>query len=170
MADEDAPPGADIDSERAETPAQRLDRNWSELLQELRVTQTGIQILSGFLLTLPFQSRFTELDPVLLAVFLTAVVLGTLATGLIVAPVVAHRLMFRGHAKDVLVSSGDAMAKAGLAMLALTVVTVVTLIFGFVVDLRAGLVAGSVAIGVFGMLWVGVPLLLVRRRSHSPYQ
>ena len=102
--------------ERDESPAERLDRNWSELLQELRVTQTGIQILSGFLLTLPFQSRFDDLSPWLVAIFLTAVVLGTLTTGVIVAPVTAHRLLFRRHAKDVLVMAGDRMAKAGLIL------------------------------------------------------
>ena len=59
--------------ERDEKPAERLDRNWAELLQELRVTQTGIQLLSGFLLTLPFQPRFADLDPALVLVFLAAV-------------------------------------------------------------------------------------------------
>ena len=59
-------------TERNETPAERLDRNWSELLQELRVTQTGIQILTGFLLILPFQARFLDLDPALVAVFLVS--------------------------------------------------------------------------------------------------
>src|ERR1700740_353414 len=49
-------------SARQETETQRLDRNWSSLLQELRVTQTGVQLLTGFLLTLPFQQRFTALD------------------------------------------------------------------------------------------------------------
>ncbi len=148
------------DPERDESPAERLDRNWSELLQELRVTQTGIQILSGFLLTLPFQARFAELEPALLGIFLAAVVLGTLTTGLIVAPVTAHRLLFRRHAKDVLVLAGDRLAKAGLGLLALTVVMVVTLVFGFVLDLASGVVAGAVALGVFAVLWLAVPLRL----------
>ena len=158
------------DDERDESPAQRLDRNWSELLQELRVTQTGIQILSGFLLTLPFQARFADLSPALLAVFLTAVVLGTLTTGLIVAPVTAHRLLFRRHAKDVLVMASDRMAKAGLVLLALTVVMVVTLVFGFVLDLTVGLVAGGVALLTFAVLWWVVPLRLGGHAGRSdPY-
>ncbi|MDQ7993013.1 MAG: DUF6328 family protein [Propionicimonas sp.] len=156
--------------ERDERPAERLDRNWSELLQELRVTQTGIQILSGFLLTLPFQARFAELDPVLVAVFLAAVVLGTLATCVIVAPVTAHRLLFRRHAKDVLVSAGDLMAKAGLALLALAVTMVVALVFGFVLDPVAGLVAGAVALAGFVLLWVVVPFLLTRREGEARYR
>lgn len=157
--------------ERRESPAERLDRNWSELLQELRVTQTGIQILSGFLLTLPFQSRFAELEPALLAVFLAAVVLATLTTGLIVAPVTAHRLLFRRHAKDVLVLAGDRLAKTGLVMLGLTVVMVVTVVFGFVLDLTAGLVAGGIALGVFLVLWLVLPLRLASDRGGpaAPY-
>ena len=158
------------DPERDESPAERLDRNWSELLQELRVTQTGIQILSGFLLTLPFQSRFAELEPALLGIFLAAVVLGTLTTGLIVAPVTAHRLVFRRHAKDVVVLAGNRLAKAGLGLLALTVVMVVTLVFGFVLDLTAGLVAGGVTLGVFAVLWLAVPLRLAAGKdSGEPY-
>ncbi len=157
--------------ERDESPAERLDRNWSELLQELRVTQTGIQILSGFLLTLPFQSRFDDLSPWLVAIFLTAVVLGTLTTGVIVAPVTAHRLLFRRHAKDVLVMAGDRMAKAGLILLGLTMAMVVTLVFGFVLGLISGLIAGLVALLLLGALWIVVPLRLVGSdRVTEPYR
>ncbi len=156
-------------SERGETPAERLDRNWIELLQELRVTQTGIQILSGFLMTLPFQSRFGELEPTLVAVFLAAVATGTLTTALIIAPAAAHRLLFRRHAKDQLVASGDLLAKAGLACLATTVVLVVTLIFGFVAGLPNGLLAGGVCLVGFVLLWLVVPALLSRSRRTAEY-
>ena len=84
----DSSPEPDTDgTERDETATQRADRNWDELLQELRVTQTGIQILSGFLLTLPFQQRFTALSEPLRILFLVAVALATTSTGLVVAPV-----------------------------------------------------------------------------------
>ena len=98
-------------SERDETPTERADRNWDELLQELRVTQTGIQILSGFLLTLPFQQRFTALDPPLRTLFLIAVAMATLSTGLVVAPVAAHRLLFRKRQKIALVDTADRLAR-----------------------------------------------------------
>ncbi len=61
------------DDERDETEAQRLDRNWSSLLQELRVAQTGVQLLTGFLLILPFQPRFADLDGVIRTVYLVTV-------------------------------------------------------------------------------------------------
>jgi hypothetical protein len=149
--------------ERNETPAERSDRNWNELLQELRVTQTGIQILSGFLLTIPFQSRFTGLDPVLVAVFLAAVALGSLATLLIVAPVPVHRLLFRRHVKHLLVDSADLLAKAGLACLAITVVLVTWLVFGFVLGTGPGLIAAAVGAVAFLCGWIVLPLLLRSR-------
>ena len=155
---------------RDESPTQRADRNWNELLQELRVTQTGIQILSGFLLTLPFQQRFTELDPFLRGVYLTAVSLATVSTALVVAPVASHRLVFRQHLKIELVSVSDRLARLGLATLALTVVCVVTLVFGFVLDRNAGIFAGAVTLAFFAIQWVVVPLLSLRRPSAARSQ
>ena len=156
--------------ERDETPAERLDRNWAELLQELRVTQTGIQLLSGFLLTLPFQPRFADLDPALVLVFLAAVGSATLATALVIAPAMAHRILFRRHLKDRLVTSGNLLAKTGLACLALTVMLAVTLIYGVVGGLRAGLIAGGVCLFGFILLWVVVPSILARAPRKTPYR
>ncbi|MFT4295138.1 MAG: DUF6328 family protein [Micropruina sp.] len=155
--------------ERNETAAERLDRNWAELLQELRVTETGIQLLTGFLLILPFQSRFADLDPVLVGVFLAAVLLAVLATALVLAPVTAHRLLFRRHDKDLLVDMGSAMAKAGLVCLGLTVGLVATLVVGMVAGRTTGLVVGGVTLLVFLGLWLWLPLTLVRRRGQRPY-
>ncbi len=154
-----AVPGND---ERHESPAQRLDRNWSELLQGLRVAQTGIQILSAFLLALPFQSRFTQLPPTLMAFFVAAMLLGTLSTALIVAPAMAHRLLFRQHAKDVLVKLGNVLAILGLLLLALTVSLSLVVAIGFVAGTGAGLVAGSVCLVVVLVVWVVIPIVLLR--------
>src|SRR5215211_3548051 len=90
-----------------ESERERINRNWDELLQELRVTQTGVQILTGFLLTLPFQQRFALLDQFQVAVFCVAVLLSATATALIVAPVSYHRLLFRQRRKALLVSASD---------------------------------------------------------------
>ena len=166
----DPPHATAASEERHETPAERLDRNWSELLQELRVTQTGIQILTGFLLILPFQARFATVSPFLVGVFLAAVLLAALATALVLAPVAAHRLLFRRHEKDVLVNLGGGMAKAGLICLGLTVGLVATLVVGVVVSETAGIVTGICALLVFALLWVVVPLSLSRReRARHPY-
>lgn len=146
------------DPQRDESPAERLDRNWSELLQGLRVSQTGIQILSGFLLTLPFQSRFAQLSPDLTSVYIAAMVLGGLSTAFIVAPAIAHRVLFRRHAKDLLVRLGNLLALGGLVLLALTLALSLVVVVGFVVGLTAGVLAGVGCLLVVFGLWVVLPL------------
>ena len=150
-------------SERDETATERADRNWNELLQELRVTQTGLQILTGFLLTVPFQQRFGDLEPPLRVVFLVALSLAVISTVIVVAPVASHRILFRRSAKPELVSAADRSTKAGLATLALTIVAVVVLVFGFVAGTTAAVVAGVVAIGFFVVQWFVVPRRLLGR-------
>src|SRR3712207_2307676 len=116
-----------------ESHQERLDRNWNELLQELRVTQTGVQILTGFLLTLPFQERFEVLDTYQRTLFLVLVAFAVLTTALIVAPVSLHRILFRKHLKSEVVGSGDRLARAGLVALALTIAGAAMLVFDVVV-------------------------------------
>src|SRR3954469_6477486 len=106
---------------RGETPLQRLDRNWADLLQELRVVQTGVQLLTGFLLTLPFQSKFDELSDAQQAVYLTTVALSVAATGFLIAPVAAHRILFRRHARHVLVRISHRLAVIGIFLLGTSV-------------------------------------------------
>lgn len=167
MAERD---GTTTDDGRGESPAQRLDRHWIELLQELRVTQTGVQILTGFLLTLPFQQRFDLLDSRLRLLYLTAFVLAVLATILIVAPVALHRLLFRDRLRAELVVLSNVIAKLGLAVLALTLVAVTALIFGVVVGFTGGLVAACLTGVVFLTLWLVLPVVVRRTsRPHHDY-
>src|SRR5690349_4674753 len=79
---------------RHETPAERSDRNWSELLQELRVAQTGVQVLTAFLLSLPFQARFEAITSHQKVVYLIVVLLSVAATGVLISPVAVHRAVF----------------------------------------------------------------------------
>ena len=90
---------------RDETDAERYDRNWSELIQELRVAQTGVQVLAGFLLTLPFTHRFFDIGDGHRVVYLVAFSLAVITVGLMTAPVALHRFLFGHHEKDVLVRS-----------------------------------------------------------------
>lgn len=154
--------GGDVDRDvdRDETSGGRLDRQWTELLQELRVTQTGIQLIAGFLLTLPFQNRFVQLTPGLHGLYLAAVGFATLSLAFVIAPIVAHRILFRSHRKDVLVDLGHLSARVGILLLAITVVCVTGLTFGFAVGEAAALVAGSGTALVCLTLWWAVPTLL----------
>lgn len=152
------------DPDRDEAPGERLDRQFNELLQELRVTQTGIQLLGGFLLILPFQARFLELKASLWITYLVAVSSATLATFFVIAPVVAHRLLFQSHRKDVIVSMGHLFAKIGLALLGLTVIASTALIFGVVLSPQAALIAGIATAVLCLGLWLASPLVVAARR------
>lgn len=148
---------------RDETEAERSDRNWVELIQELRVAQTGVQVLAGFLLTLPFSAVFGSISERHRVVYLVAFSLAVITVGLMTAPVSLHRFLFAKHEKDTLVRVGDLFAKSGMACMGLTLVTVVVLIFGVVVNDTAGVVAGAVVLVVYGVAWVVLPLVVLRR-------
>jgi hypothetical protein len=156
-----------MEPRRDETDAERYDRNWSELIQELRVAQTGVQVLAGFLLTLPFSARFAHIGDGHRTVFLVAFSLAVITVGLMIAPVALHRLLFAHHEKDVIVRAGDIYAKCGVTALGLTLVTVVVLIFGVVVDDAAGIVAGVVVFALYAVTWVALPLRLLRRGTGA---
>ncbi|CAM3413059.1 DUF6328 family protein [Isoptericola cucumis] len=164
MSDEPTGATPDLRSHgRPETPDQRSDRNWNELLQELRVMQTGVQILTGFLLILPFQSRFAELDTYQHVVYLVLVLVCIATTGLLVAPVALHRALFRKHRKRSVVTGGDRMTRAGLVLLAIALAGTALLVFDVVVGRTAGIVVGSIAAVVLLGLWAVVPAIVHRR-------
>jgi Family of unknown function (DUF6328) len=151
--------------ERGETEIERLDRNWNSLLQELRVVQTGVQLLTGFLLTLPFQQRFDVLSEHMRVVYLATVSCSVVATVLLIAPVAMHRLLFRRHRLQVLVSASHRCAQAGLLLLGVALTGMTIVIFAAVAGRNAGFAAGACALALFTLFWLVVPLLL---RSRGP--
>lgn len=161
--------GADADSSdgRDETETERLDRNWNEILQETRVIQTGTQILTGFLLALAFQPRFTDLNPFQVAVYLCLVSVAVIATVVALAPVALHRTLFRMKAKAELVRDGDRILKVTLAAVGLTLVGTALLIFDVVIGLVPGIVAGIAAMVLVIASWVLVPIGVRRRRFRG---
>jgi hypothetical protein len=136
-----------------------LDRNWNELLQELRVAQTGTQILTGFLLTLPFSTRFADLDTSQERLYLAVLLGSVVATGLNVAPVAYHRILFRRRRRRWLVSAANIAARAALLMLALDSAGVVLLVFDVVVGRTAAVIAGGAVLVFLLGLWGVVPLV-----------
>jgi hypothetical protein len=136
----------------------RLTRNLHELLQELRVTQTGVQILTGFLLTLPFSNRFTELSAMQRHVYLAILAGSVISTGLTVAPVAFHRVLFRRGQRPWIVAHANRAAKAGLLALALTTSGAVWLVFDIVSGGVSAAVAGPLSLLFFITVWVVYPL------------
>lgn len=159
MSKDEAP----AQTRRRETPGERLDRNWGELLQEFRVAQTGIQILFGFLLILPFQRAFSDLDGNQRLIYLLVFASMTISTICILAPVVAHRLLFRQRLKERLIAFGGALAKVALAFLALAFTGAVGLIVSIVVDAATAWLAAGATLAATIALWLVVPLTVLRR-------
>jgi len=126
--------------------------------------QTGVQILTGFLLTLPFQSRFADLDNYQRTVYLALVVTAVIATALIVAPVSVHRSLFRKQMKHSIVSITDVLTRIALGVLALVMTGAALLVFDIVVGRTEGIVVGACVLVVLVMVWVVLPEVLRRRR------
>jgi hypothetical protein len=138
--------------DRDETPDEKLDRNWGDLLQELRVAQTGIQLLSGFLLTLPFTQVFPSLDDGQQGLYLGLVVLAGIAVGVNLTPIMLHRRVFGDHVKDRVVAVGQVCSQVVIVAIALLISSTVTLIFSVVVSWTAGFVAGGAVAVVLATL------------------
>lgn len=149
-----------------EGPEERITRNWNELLQELRVLQTGVQILTGFLLTVPFSPRFPDLADHQQTIYLVVLVGSVITTSLIIAPVSFHRILFRRRQRPWLVKASHACARAGLAGFAITSALVVLLVFDVVLSFGAGVVAAVGVLVLFVSLWAGLPLMNGKDNSH----
>ena len=162
---------ADVDPRdgRDETRNERMDRNWNDLLQELRVTQTGTQILSGFLLTLVFQPRFASLDGVQKGLYVGLVLLSATTIVLGLAPVNLHRALFHQLLKPSIVRFGHVALRLQIAGVALIVVGTVLLILDVGLGRRAGLI-GAAGVLLLVLAAAAVPLFLRHPRGgrHEP--
>jgi hypothetical protein len=141
-----------------ETETERADRNLGELLQELRVAGIGVQVIFGFLLSLPFYMRFTTLGRAQRILYLVAVMLAAISTALLLGPVAYHRLVFRRRLKENLVRAANAMAICGLATVGLTICSVVLLVVSSVEKAVPAVLMGVFVACVFAGLWFVLPL------------
>jgi hypothetical protein len=161
--------GDDVDQTdgRDESMNERMDRNWNDILQELRVTQTGTQIFTGFLLTIAFQTRFGELTTFQLRVYLVLVIAAVLTTALGLAPVNLHRGLFREGAKMTIVQAAHILMRITLAGVALMLIGTVLLIFDLVLDRTAAFIAAGVMLLIVIILAVLPPILRSIRPAHA---
>lgn len=150
-----------MDPDKSDGPDPRdpetLTRNWNELLQEIRVVETGVQILTGFLLTVPFSQRFGDLDDFQRNLYLVVLAGAVATTAMVVAPVAFHRILFRHRKRYWLVEAANQCARIGLVMTALTSSGVLFLVFDVVAGTWPGIAALAVAVLFFGLLWGLVP-------------
>jgi uncharacterized protein DUF6328 len=146
---------------------QRLDRELGELLQELRVTLPGVQVLFAFLLTVPFSQRFTEVTGTEKKVFVASLIGAAIASALLIAPSAFHRILFRDRDKEWLVLRANALAIAGTVFLAVSMSCALYLVADVLYGSTfAAALAAALAV-VFVSLWYVVPLVRRGRRSRD---
>jgi hypothetical protein len=150
-------------SGREESEAERLDRNLSELLQELRVALPGVQVLFAFLLAVPFQRNFKEITPFQEKAYFVTLLLTALSAALLISPSAYHRMTFRLQQKDDLVFLANRLAIAGLGFLALAMTGAIVLITDVLFGGVAAAVTGTASLAVFFVFWYGLPLWRRRR-------
>jgi hypothetical protein len=155
--------GARAEQDRDETGMERWDRNFVELLQELRVAQTGVQILFAFLLTLPFTNRFGEVGDRDKVVYVITLVAAATATALLIAPVSEHRQVFRKGRKPQLVRTASTLAQGGLAALLVAMIGAVFLVLDVVAGLGWAVGLGVTITLLFVVLWYVLPMLIRAR-------
>jgi hypothetical protein len=154
------------DKERNESEAEREDRKYDDLLQELRVIQTSAQLTAGFLLTLPFQQAFGDLSKGQERFYLVLVVLAALVIAVVLSPVAIHRRLSGLKVKGLLVQAAHTLVQVALGLLSLLAAGIVTFIFDVVVDRGAAIVVGAALFVVLAGLMLALPrVLLVRSRA-----
>ncbi len=150
---------------RDETPAERVDRNFNELLGELRIALPGVQVLFAFLLTVPFAQRFPELTGFQRGLYFAVLLLTALACALLIAPTAYHRLQFRRGRKSEILFFANRAAVRGLGALALAMSGAILLITDLLFGAAVAIPVGSAAVLMFAGLWYVVPLRRGRRSS-----
>lgn len=141
----------------SETPQQRQNRRYAEILQEVRVAQTGTQLLLAFLLTLAFTPRFAALTHLQVVLYVTALVIGSAATSLLIAPAALHRFLFHWDLKHTMVTYSNRFAYFGLILLMLSLSTSLMLILDVVLGSPRSIWITTAITAWFGLWWYAVP-------------
>jgi cation transport ATPase len=144
--------------ERTEEEQERLNRQMTELLNELRVAMPGVQVLFGFLLAVPFQQRFQTVDVFQRDVYFVALVASAVATAFLIAPSAYHRIAFGQHEKPRIIAIGTVQFICGLAALAIAMNCSVLLVTDFLFQARTVVVTLVVLGTLFASLWFGIGL------------
>ncbi|MET7289946.1 DUF6328 family protein [Streptomyces sp. NPDC005573] len=172
-ADRPEGPGRDAGADRPERAGrdesveERADRRWSELIQEVRVAQTGVQILFGFLLTVVFTPRFADLDDADRAIYVTTVVLGAAATGALIGPVALHRLVAGRRVKPQAVALASRLTFVGLVLLLATMTAALLLVLRVVTHDPRMLWLVGIVVAWYVLCWFVWPLWIRRRHTTS---
>ncbi|MFD8636238.1 MULTISPECIES: DUF6328 family protein [unclassified Streptomyces] len=148
----------DSDGGRDETVEERADRQWQELIQEVRVAQTGVQILFGFLLTVAFTPVFAGLAQTEKTIYIVTVVLGATATGALIGPVAFHRIVAGRRIKPEAVAWAARLTFAGLVLLVATCTAALLLVLRVATDDALALWLTVGVLTWYLVCWFALPL------------
>ncbi|MFJ8046025.1 DUF6328 family protein [Kitasatospora sp. NPDC096147] len=155
---------------RDESPQEQADRRWTEMLQEVRVAQTGAQVLFGFLVSVAFTPHFEDLPHFDRTLYVVTVLLGALATGTLIAPVSIHRITTGHNLKPSLIRIASRMLSLGLTLLALTIGSSLLLLLRSATDNPAlSWILAGLALAYFATTWLVLPQVLLRRPDRAGY-
>jgi hypothetical protein len=152
---------------RRETELERCDRNLIELLQEVRVAQTGVQVLFAFLLAVAFTPRFAAGSTFEHVVYFITLLACGAAALLLIAPTSWHRLLFRRGDKEHLVAMSNRFTIAGLAFVAVSLIGVVLLVSDLLFGSLAAVVTAAGAAACCIVTWYAMPLARRRRLERE---
>ncbi len=147
-----------VEETTKEERQERTAREMIELLQELRIVIPGVQVLFAFLLTVPFNQRFTQLTTVQRDVFFATLLCTAAATALLIAPSAHHRLLFRQGVREQRLKIGNTLTILGLAFLVPAMVGVVFVITDLIFGLTTALIVTVAMSLLFLLLWFVLPL------------
>jgi Family of unknown function (DUF6328) len=149
-----------------EDEGERLDRHWNELLQELRLAQTGTQILFAFLLSIAFTNRFQDADAFTHDVYAGTLIASALAMALFLAPVSFHRIVFQRKLRDQMIPIAHHLTSSGLVLLLLAICGGVLLAIDVVLSRPVAIVTVALVLAWFVAFWYVLPAY-VRRTSEA---
>jgi hypothetical protein len=154
---------------RRETELERYDRNLNELMGELRVALPGVQVLFAFLLVAPFNQRFGSVSAFERRLYLATLLCTLLASILLIAPTVIHRLAFRRGEKAFVVQTANRLMVAGLSVFAIAMTSAVLLVTHYLFGATTAIITTTIVAVAFGMIWFALPLRrrLLRRSVSS---
>jgi hypothetical protein len=144
--------------ERSEEEQERLDRQLSELLNEVRVAMPGVQVLFAFLLAVPFQQRFESVSPFQRDVYFVTLLAAATATAFLIAPSAYHRVAFQRHDKPNIIRIGTRQFLCGLVALAVAMNGAVLLVTDFLFRAPTVIITLVCVASLFAWLWFGIGL------------
>ena len=145
--------------ERTEDEQERLNRQMMELLNELRVAMPGVQVLFGFLLTVPFQQRFRQVTEFQETIYFVTLIAAAVATAFLIAPSAYHRVMFEAHDKPNVIHIGTAQMLVGLAALGVAMNGAVLLVTDVLFEAGTVVVTVALLATLYFTLWFGFGLV-----------